>query len=215
MAGHIGSSESLEWGTPPELFGLVKKVFEGRPTLDPAWNPTSIVEADHKYQLPEDDGLTDPWELGNDGPTTVFVNPPFGRSYMKPDRSQIIGAKAFLNLKKTNPEEAATFTVRTSVKDWMKRAEREWLAEHYVETIMLIPASTDTSGWHEHVFNSARAMCFLRGRVRFMMPDGKPGGPSPMPCALVLWGSTATANRFEDVFERVGATFLMSRGNHK
>lgn len=52
----------------------------------------------HKFLLPKNDGLRDSWDV--EGPDTkVFWNPPFGKSYMKADRSKVIGAKAFQKLK--------------------------------------------------------------------------------------------------------------------
>lgn len=98
MSGHIGSSENLHWNTPEDIKEPVWGFFNGPPDLDPASNSTSIMGAEVNYVLPHNDGLSDPWAIKGEG-TKVWLNPPFGRSYMKPDRSDVIGAKQFQSLR--------------------------------------------------------------------------------------------------------------------
>ena len=52
--------------------------------------------------------------------------------------------------------------------------------------IALIFARTDTRGFHEHVFSSARAIYFLKGRVKFHREDGScpKNGPAAPSCLL-------------------------------
>lgn len=63
--------------------------------------------------------------------------------------------------------------------------------------IGLIPARTDTKYWHRDVI-TADAICFWRGRLRFV---GAPAS-APFPSALPYWGPHV--NDFEQVFGRVG-----------
>jgi len=64
---------------------------------------------------------------------------------------------------------------------WMNR-----FAE-YKRGIALIFARTDTIGFHDHVFSSARAIFFLKGRVKFHRQDGScpKNGPAAPSCLVV------------------------------
>lgn len=55
------------------------------------------------------------------------------------------------------------------------RQTQRWvarLAGHGEGTALLL-ARTDARWWHDHVFDAAHAMLFLRGRVSFCLPDGR------------------------------------------
>lgn len=67
----MGSSRSVEWHTPPELFAELSREFGGF-TLDPCCTPESALCA--SFYTKEDDGLAQPWG------GRVFMNPPYGRS---------------------------------------------------------------------------------------------------------------------------------------
>ena len=64
------------------------------------------------------------------------------------------------------------------------------------EIVALLPARTDTK-WFAHVW-TASALCFWRGRLRFL------GAPSsaPFPSVVAYWGPRRY--RFADVFSEVG-----------
>lgn len=63
---------------------------------------------------------------------------------------------------------------------WMKR-----FAEHK-RGIALIFARTDTRGFHEHIFNSAKAIYFIKSRVKFHREDGScpKNGPAAASCLV-------------------------------
>ena len=63
---------------------------------------------------------------------------------------------------------------------WMRK-----FAEHK-RGVALIFARTDTKGFHEHVFSSARAIYFLKGRVKFHREDGScpKNGPAAPSCLV-------------------------------
>jgi hypothetical protein len=73
----------------------------------------------------------------------------------------------------------------------------KWLAKlaHHGNGIALIFARTETTMFHEHGWNKADAMLFLRGRLNFYTPEGQrsdknAGGPS----VLIAYGrQNATA----------------------
>lgn len=68
---------------------------------------------------------------------------------------------------------------------WMKR-----MADHD-DGVALIFARTETKWWQDYVFGSASSVLFLRGRVRFVKPDGTVGASAPAPSALVAYGDWA------------------------
>jgi len=52
-----------------------------------------------------------------------------------------------------------------SLKKWVKKASETSLDENQ-KLVMLIPARTDTSYWHDYIFDKAE-IHFLRGRLKF------------------------------------------------
>lgn len=72
------------------------------------------------------------------------------------------------------------------IKHWVKKAYEESLKPHNEKVIMLIPSRTDTSYWHEYVFEKAKDIEFLRGRLKFEV-SGKSGQPAPFPSAIITY----------------------------
>lgn len=73
------------------------------------------------------------------------------------------------------------------------RQIHKWVKKCYVEytygatVVLLIPARTDTSYWHNWIFNRATEIRYLRGRVKFAL-DGKPmKAGAPFPSAIVVY----------------------------
>lgn len=65
------------WQTPQWLVERIRNdAFPGYISLDPCTNQRNPTGA-RRFYTPEDDGLSAPWDIGDDSPTTVFVNPPF------------------------------------------------------------------------------------------------------------------------------------------
>lgn len=70
------------------------------------------------------------------------------------------------------------------LKLWVKKASETHLKNgQYL--VMLIPSRTDTSYWHDYIFNHAE-IHFLRGRLKFEI-NGVGGDPAPFPSALVIY----------------------------
>lgn len=66
---------------------------------------------------------------------------------------------------------------------WMRR-----LADHGTGTAFLF-ARTETRMWHAHIWPKASALLFLKGRVTFYTPDGRPGrGAAGAPSVLIAYG---------------------------
>lgn len=67
------------------------------------------------------------------------------------------------------------------IKHWVQKAYEESLKGATV--VCLIPARTDTSYWHEYIFNKADDIRFIKGRLKF--GDGK--NSAPFPSAVIVY----------------------------
>lgn len=84
---------------------------------------------------------------------------------------------------------------------------RAWMAKcgsSGAEVIALVPARTDARWWQEHA-GMADAICFWRGRVRFLGGEAS----APFPSALPYWGPRV--DRFAEVFREVGIVTVSER----
>lgn len=67
------------------------------------------------------------------------------------------------------------------IKHWIKKAYTESLKGATV--VCLIPARTDTTYWHDYIFDKADDIRFLRGRLKF----GDSKNSAPFPSAIVVY----------------------------
>lgn len=67
---------------------------------------------------------------------------------------------------------------------WVRKAYEE--AQKGTTIVLLIPARTDTSYFHEYIYGKAE-LRFIRGRLRFTDSDGNPADPAPFPSMLVIY----------------------------
>lgn len=181
MAGYTATAGNVDWCTPQRIIDVVKKSFaSGEIELDPCSNSDSIVGAKVNYILPANDGLVDSWDF-----KSIYVNPPYGKSYMHCTTKEILSAKEFQSLKKRGDGIVAENWEVSDLGDWVGRCSDA--AGCGSEVIALIPATVDTKTWQNLVFPFANAICFIRGRVKF---NGAPAS-APMPVCLVYWGTFA------------------------
>lgn len=89
---------------------------------------------------------------------------------------------------------------------WVKKAHDE--AQNGVTVVLLIPARTDTSYFHDYILGKANIR-FVRGRLQFTDSDGKPCGPAPFPSMLVIYNSRAGSHA--DVVPVVRGNWLLRR----
>lgn len=54
--------------------------------------------------------------------------------------------------------------------------------------ILLIFARTETKIYHSHIWNKADAIFFIKGRLKFLHPNGKEGGTAGSPSVLIAYG---------------------------
>ncbi len=87
------------------------------------------------------------------------------------------------------------------VKRWIQKCVDE--AREGAEIILLCAARVDTKWFQDLIFNTAAAICFWKGRIRFIDGNtGKQGDPSFFPSAIVYWGPNI--DKFTDAFEGKG-----------
>lgn len=86
------------------------------------------------------------------------------------------------------------------VKTWVKKAVAE--ANEGVEIVMLTAARVDTKWFHE-IFDSADAICFWKGRLKFInLRTLERTDPAFFPSALAYWGDNV--DRFYEAFDDKG-----------
>ncbi len=76
-----------------------------------------------------------------------------------------------------------------AIKQWIKKAYEESLKPNTI-VVALIPSRTDTSYWHDYIFDKASDIRFLRGRIKFEKEDGTTGDAAPFPSAVIVWDSS-------------------------
>lgn len=69
-----------------------------------------------------------------------------------------------------------------AIKDWVKKCYEESRKPN-TTVVMLIPARTDTSYFHEYIYGKAKEIRFIRGRLKF----GKAKHPAPFPSMVVVF----------------------------
>ena len=73
------------------------------------------------------------------------------------------------------------------IGEWVRKAYQESLKPETV-VVMLIPARTDTSYYHDYIFhNKADEIWFIRGRLHFEDEDGNRKDPAPFPSAVIVY----------------------------
>ena len=71
-----------------------------------------------------------------------------------------------------------------AIGQWFAKAREA--ASHGATVVMLAHARTDTRWWHEHVQGIADEVRFLKGRVKFVGPDGVKSS-APFPSAVIVY----------------------------
>lgn len=67
------------------------------------------------------------------------------------------------------------------IKKWIKKAYEESL--NGATVVCLIPARTDTTYWHDFIFDKADDIRFLKGRLKF----GNGKNSAPFPSAIIIY----------------------------
>jgi len=102
-----------------------------------------------------------------------------------------------------------------SIKHWVKKCYDE---SKRATIVMLIPARTDTSYQHNYIFNGAKAIVFIRGRLKFinrLLPSYREDKnfkttAAPFPSQLVVFAESITELQ-KKVLESYGKFILFDR----
>ena len=162
------SSSLSDWRTPPELI-IALKAGGFRFTLDAAeavMAPAELRIAPHVL-TPEYDALANDWPTHYGRNRTphrdVWLNPLYGR-----------GVGKWIAHARQQSIRLATFASTRRLK-------------HAPRVVCLLAARPDTAAWQEDCSRAAE-VCFLRGRLRFDLPDGSPAAQcAPFPSAIVVF----------------------------
>ncbi|MCI9069866.1 MAG: adenine methyltransferase [Clostridium sp.] len=68
------------------------------------------------------------------------------------------------------------------IRKWVEKAHFESMKEN-TKVVMLIPARTDTSYFHDYIYNKVKEIRFIRGRLKF----GKSKNSAPFPSMVVVF----------------------------
>lgn len=68
------------------------------------------------------------------------------------------------------------------IKEWVKKCYEESQKPH-TTVVMLIPARTDTSYFHDYIYHKAKEIRFIRGRLKF----GNAKNSAPFPSMVVVF----------------------------
>ena len=67
---------------------------------------------------------------------------------------------------------------------WVEKCYNEHI-KHNITVVMLIPARTDTTYFHEYIYTHAEIR-FIKGRIKFIQ-NGKEGDAAPFPSMIVIY----------------------------
>jgi phage N-6-adenine-methyltransferase len=68
------------------------------------------------------------------------------------------------------------------ISKWVRKAAEE-SKKHNTTVVMLIPARTDTSYFHDYIYGKAKEIRFIRGRLKF----GNAKNSAPFPSMVVVF----------------------------
>ena len=99
------------------------------------------------------------------------------------------------------------------LKHWVKKCYEE---SKHAKVVMLMPARTDTKYQHEYIFKYAKAICYIKGRLKFhnrLLPTYKEDrshkiSSAPFPSQLVVFADSITKEQ-ENVFNSLGKLIIL------
>lgn len=166
-SGPLATSDSIEWGTPPEFFARLDREFSFE--LDVCAMPALAKCA--RYYSPEEDGLAADW-----GTKRCWMNPPYGNPEQPclPGCTRPACARRGWHLEVYKP----------GIVDWMEKAVRAARAGALV--VSLVPARSDTDWWNLWVMPHASELRLIWGRLSFSDGTGIEK-PAPFPSAVAIF----------------------------
>lgn len=85
---------------------------------------------------------------------------------------------------------------------WINKAYNEY-KENNSTIVCLIPARPDTKVWHEIIFSNAKAICFIKGRLKF----GNSKDSAPFPSAIAVFSDTLRSEQIS-YLNSIGKLFI-------
>ena len=85
---------------------------------------------------------------------------------------------------------------------WVERASEE-VMKYNNTIVMLIPARPDTKVWHNIIFKYAKAICFIKGRLKF----GNSKDSAPFPSAIIVFSNYINDEQIK-VLNGLGKVFV-------
>jgi len=170
---NIATRQDQDWRTPPWLFEVVERLAGGKIDLDPCsdeHNPLGVAV----FYTAKEDGLAMPWCLKGPPGTSVV------RSVMDPTSAFPLGS---------GPMRVYINPPYKQVTAWIEKAIREVEANEDLVVYFLVPAFTDQP-WYEKALEWATEEWSVKGRVKFLRPDGSPATSPRFPSTLFGFGST-------------------------
>jgi hypothetical protein len=170
------SSATPEWYTPAGIIDRVLAVL-GHIDLDPCSNAhgdAANVPARFHYTK-ADDGLASSWAMPR---------------WVDDDGCESDAVKVYMNP-----------PYGTEIGPWIERLCDAYETGEITEAIALVPARVDTA-WFQPLF--AYALCFVRGRLKFVGADDS----APFPSVVVYLGPDAWL--FRDVFGAIGRVGVLT-----
>jgi site-specific DNA-methyltransferase (adenine-specific) len=83
---------------------------------------------------------------------------------------------------------------RDTLRNWVEKCFRESLYPN-TKVVALIPASVDTTYFHDFIWNKAEVR-FIKGRVRFFDAQGNRRDSPPFASMVAIWGEGVTPTFF-------------------
>lgn len=157
MTTFFSLANNIHWTTPPGIITRAKEALGGGIDLDPC----AGVKTDFglfNFRLPTNNGLTTNWLVRGIG-TKVFINPPFGTSYVK--GKNCISSDEYKSLQDS---EILGWTKQTAL-EWAKKVVKE--ANVGCNIVWLSKASTETTAL-QYIMNHCSAICHPLGRVNYI-----------------------------------------------
>ena len=181
---------------PPATEAETKPVAKGQPTIQPSrhdsWcTPPELIGYIHQFTsgVIALDPCSNPHAITR--PLLKFYKEDNG---LEKDWAKELEAKRLKGLVYVNPP----YDTETLEKVAIKCADQ---AKKGLEVLSLVPCKLDQEWWQYTVFETASALCFVKGRIKFW-EEGRPKSGAPMACAFLYWGTRA--DFFEVVFSIVG-----------
>lgn len=98
---------------------------------------------------------------------------------------------------------------------FIRRAYEAWHCGEAEVVVLLLAAQLHQAVWHQFVFGSAEVFV-LRGRMRFIGPDGEVRDRAPFPVVVAIYGSDeAMVGRMLDEFDCVRIPTDVQRGRRR